>query len=638
MCGCTGWDVEPSFDGPIGPSDALLCPPGQTLNRALGDACCPAGTLGTVDGCVPAGVRSCPDGFDHDGTGCVPMLADNCALGMMALPGETCREVAPCGMTTWGEIPIDAATEHVDAAFAGASDGSAAAPWTTIAAALASASDGDTIALAAGRYEEDVVPDLRVQIWGRCPAMVEIAGTISFFTNHDAALRDVAVTGPVVVSGSTGVIVDRVWLHDNPEQALTSRDDLGPTDVTVTRSLIEQNTGTGILAASGTVTVNASVVRDNDGRGASLQNGEGTISGSIFARNREVGIFSQDSLASVTATLVHSTRRIDTGERGSGIIVQGQDGTAMIRASVISDNSSSGISMVGANATIVDTTVRRTQTEDNGTFGRAVILQNGVGAVTGCSIEDNSVISILVSGADATIDRTLVSGTKPDALVGDDGNGIVVQNEPGTDRRSDVTIRSSVIRNNVTAGVLAVGSDLELEGSRVHDTATGFFAASGFGVAISSIGGRSADGVLRGNVIENNMLAAVLVDDSPAVIEATLVRDEPSLGAVLIDADVALRDNIIDRIGGDGITVLSETSVSLATVVRSLIMNSGRAGIALFGGDLALSQSGTTCSGFDVAAERAFVFDDLGENLCGCPAPDRDCALVSPGLQPLIVR
>src|SRR5690242_5980874 len=65
---------------------------------------------------IPAG--GCARGFEHDGIDtCQPILpASTCPAGRMAIPGEpACREVAPCGPGTYGDIPVDDATQFVDA-------------------------------------------------------------------------------------------------------------------------------------------------------------------------------------------------------------------------------------------------------------------------------------------------------------------------------------------------------------------------------------------------------------------------------------------------------------------------------------------------------------------------------------------
>ena len=90
----------------------------------LGPQGCTFGDKTLDDGsCRPAGVPAdrCGQGFVAESGACSAVLpATPCPPGWMALPGETsCREVAPCGDQTWGNIPVDATTEHVDGNYVG---------------------------------------------------------------------------------------------------------------------------------------------------------------------------------------------------------------------------------------------------------------------------------------------------------------------------------------------------------------------------------------------------------------------------------------------------------------------------------------------------------------------------------------
>jgi hypothetical protein len=120
------------------------------------------------------------------------------------LPGETtCREDAPCGQDTYGDIPVDEETEFVDAARPAA-----------------------IVAGAAGRYEEDArIFGKPVRLWGRCPRQVERVGTgeasaaVTVLRERASAseLRDLAVTGPgmaLLVDGAASVPLARVWVHE----------------------------------------------------------------------------------------------------------------------------------------------------------------------------------------------------------------------------------------------------------------------------------------------------------------------------------------------------------------------------------------------------------------------------------------
>src|SRR5262245_27391833 len=183
--GCKGETAEESTPPPA------VCLAGQWLRDdgtciaagLLFDMPCPPGEWQRDGECIPAGVPpdGCAPGFVHDGDrGCEAILPAPCPPGLMAVPGETtCREVAPCAASTWGDIPTDPSTQYVDASYAGMdSDGTALKPWTTIQTAVDAAVTGATIAIAAGSYVGDVIVSGKsVRLWGVCPALVEIVGT-----------------------------------------------------------------------------------------------------------------------------------------------------------------------------------------------------------------------------------------------------------------------------------------------------------------------------------------------------------------------------------------------------------------------------------------------------------------------------
>ena len=179
---------------------------------------CPPGELELSDGsCQAAGVppEACAAGFVADGQqGCEPTLpASPCPVGTMAVPGEaTCREVAPCGSGTWGDIPVTTSTEHVDKSYTGGnSDGGPQQFWTTIADGYAAAAAGAIVAIAAGSYAEELVIDGKaVRLWGRCPGQVEVVGptedaaAITIGLGADGTeVRDLAITGVASVVQDT---------------------------------------------------------------------------------------------------------------------------------------------------------------------------------------------------------------------------------------------------------------------------------------------------------------------------------------------------------------------------------------------------------------------------------------------------
>ncbi|MEQ9321077.1 MAG: hypothetical protein RIF41_18080, partial [Polyangiaceae bacterium] len=184
-------------------------------------AACAVGERAIDGGCMGPGIapEACASGFVSDDLGgCAPVLPPApCEDGATALPGDaTCRPIAECGSEPWGLIETVVDTVYVDAASSGG-DGSLAAPFPTLAEAVATASSGSTIAVAAGSYQGDLaLGDVPLTIWGRCPALVSIVGGIDIAGPGEVTLRGLAITGTgigVDVYRSHVQLVD-LWLHD----------------------------------------------------------------------------------------------------------------------------------------------------------------------------------------------------------------------------------------------------------------------------------------------------------------------------------------------------------------------------------------------------------------------------------------
>ena len=113
-----------------------------------------------------------------------------------------------CGSGKWGDIPIDGQTQHVDQSFTGVSEGTSAAPWTTISEGVAAVASGGLVAIAAGSYIEDVVISGKpVRLHGVCPQQVELVG----IGGEPGALfiqaRPTEVQGIAIRGASIGVVL-----------------------------------------------------------------------------------------------------------------------------------------------------------------------------------------------------------------------------------------------------------------------------------------------------------------------------------------------------------------------------------------------------------------------------------------------
>ena len=493
---------------------SIGCGEDSTPKQAAGNAQdagvgCAPGTLVQDDGtCLAAGPAAfgCAEGFTAaDDGGCEPVLpADECADGLVAVPGDArCRPLADCGDGTWGSIPVDATTEYVDASYAGAdSDGTAARPWPTIGEGVTAAQAGAIVAVAEGSYAEAVALEKPVRLLGRCPSLVEVAGPASAFGTivissgaDGAEVRGLAIAGGgagIAASGVTGVTVSEVWIHDTGAYGFDAETALGPTDVTMTDSLIERARNAGGFLVGAGVSFERTVIR-----------------------------------ASVPGPL----------STGRGVLLRASPGaadrgSASLDRCVLSDNAESAAYVAGGDLSIEASVIRRTQPNAQSEGGRAVNAQLGpAGSRSSVTIrtsvfEDNRSAGIALIGSDAIVEGTVVRRTELERSTGGYGMGMAVEMDRDTMTPASLEVRSSLIEASKEAGVLVLGSPATIASTILRGAEGSFGGVFGDGVAVVSLYGQ-ATLALRGCVLASNGRADVTAFGASASLRANLLDCSP---------------------------------------------------------------------------------------------------------------
>ncbi|WP_437752274.1 right-handed parallel beta-helix repeat-containing protein [Sorangium sp. So ce1389] len=676
---------------PAGLPPDMPCPPGEMPLDGGGcqpagvppDMPCAPGEMPLPSGsCQRAGVPpvACGQGFEPDGRrGCEPILPEGmCPPGQMAIPGDVdCEEVAPCGDGDYGSIPVDATTQFVNGAYAGTdSDGTRAKPWKRIQEGIDHARASAIVAVAAGIYAEDLrVRARRVRLWGRCPSLVEVVGTgeevATLAVVEGAAsgseVRALAITGPGLgffTTGASDVIVEHVWIHDTRSEGLHVEDTLGPTSVAVRasliegaedvavgligsettfettvirdtqpgrdgtfgvgivsqnsaqgrarlalrRSLLEQNRTIGVYILGSDATIEATVLRDTQpdsdgmlGRGLeieyypeTLERANVTVRESLLEHNHEFGVFVAASDATIETTVVRDTQPHSDGTGGAAIEIEddgrGRRAALALRTSLLENNLGTGLRIEGSDATVEATVVRGTQPSSGGSLGRAVEVlstrkERAALSLRTSLLEHNHDTGVLVEGASAEVEATVVRDTEP-AGQGTDGIGIRAQGDRETGERALLTLRASLLEQNRYLGVHVLGSDATIEESVVRDTQPHSDGTAGHGIAIQHFPAtrERAKATLRAVRLSQNHEVGVLVAGSDATIEATVVRDtranrDGSGGyGVAIQyergrSEVAIRASSLEKNREFGISVHASDATIEATVVRDTQSN-----------------------------------------------------------------
>jgi len=481
--------------------------------------------------CLETGVPAdaCAEGFEPDEQqGCVPVLpADECPPGQIAIPGDKeCHELAPCPEARYGDAPVDATTEFVDAAYGGNdSDGSSDKPWKTIAEAIGAAAPTAVIAVAAGTYKEGFPSQGKaVRIWGRCPRMVEIVGqavgyaTVELSNGNGAELHTLSVSGAsygVNVTGATGVVLDRVRIHDTVNEGIFASNQLGPAAVSVRGCLVERAVSIGIAADHATVSVEDSAVRETLDAGTApedkgfavygLGGSHVTVTRSLVSK-AYAGVGVNGSEGSVDGVVIR-----DTQVAVSDIAVPNQPRKLSLGGSVIERYGQYGV-FTDADVTVTTTVFRDVVPSPEVVAPTAVALNKGAtGSIEDCLVE-RAAAGLVVRAASATAKGTAFrDGTLPGAIVVDG---------------STADLQSSTFERSTVAGILLQASSATLHEITVRETA----AKDGF----------YGDGVV---------IRLGSIDISAARIDDNARCGASNFGGTMRIGDVGLECNLVDLDG-----------------------------------------------------------------------------------------
>lgn len=339
---------------------------------------------------------------------------------------------------------------------------------------------------------------------------------------------------------------------------------------------------------------------------------------------------------------VHDTAGIGIQTAPLGILVG-----VTVRQTLVERASELGIGIVGGTAVIEETAVRDTAPNPaDMRHGRGVeIVEAPMGPATVASlrsvvVERNHDLGVAIGGATVTIDSVLVRDMLPQASDQLGGRGVNVQpiwwaNDPQP-TRGNLTLTRSVVERSVDLGLFVAGSDANVEHTVIRDTMPIPDGRFGRGLDLEAVDyfvspsdtepilTDSAALVLRGSLVDRSVDVGVLVSGSRAGIEGVLVR--------------ATDKRNLTETYGDGISVTDAQGLAAdATVSGTLVIDSARAGIGLWGSVLSVGTTVLECNAFDVAIEPGFdgtasSLNDGGENACGCNQVWAPCQAVSTSL------
>lgn len=547
-----------------------------------------------------------------------------CGVDEAHFPGEPgCARVGgACPVGDWAEaLPGDRPVVYVRPGASAGGDGSAGAPFATIAEAITAVPDGGVVALAKGSYDEAVQLRGGVALWGACVAETFVASTSASasaatigVTGAGAELRNLRVGGArpgiwvagasrslvvedVIVAGATrgGVIAGNgarltatslVVRDTQPAAGGTFGTGIEVTagaQLELTRGAVERSRDLGMYAGGATVALTSVVFRDTlgqvspDGYGFGLEVGAGaeaSLTAVAVERNRGVGLFVYDgAVVSVTDVVVRATAGAGpTQQNGRGVTVQ-DGGEVIATRLLLAENRELGLwaGGVGTRVTLDDVVVRDTLTA-GGAAGHGLGVEWGPEVtVRRGHFARNAASGLYVAGLETSLsvaDLVVVDTTGSSA----DGQG------RGLAAQEDATLsiaRARLLRNRTIALYAGAGATISAEDLVIEDTLP--FTTGELGRGVHAQLGARVD-----------LLRAVIERSTDAGVEAV------GLGTVVSLTDVAIRDTrseVLEGLLGRGLEVQDGARVTLARVALD---GNRDAGIAAFG-------AGTSVEGLDVA-------------------------------------
>lgn len=489
-----------------------------------------AGTAWAVVAPAAPALLPCPAGWiergDREAPSCDPWpegVRPACGAGEAWFPGaDGCRRIgAECPAGDWPEeLPPETDVRYVRAGAPAGGDGSRAAPFGTIAAAIEAAPIGATIAVARGTYPEGIVPRTDQTIRGVCAAETRIAAPAEFGRNGTitagaagVTIRDLSVGGDV-----PGIFVSGMLASMRVEGVI-----------------VEGTRPTGIVARYGAMLIARDLAVRSTRSAADGTSGQGLIAfaGAQLDLERvevvashEAGVlaFGAGTTVRARSLAVRATTAPPADPHpGHGIVVD--DGAVVeLEASVLEDNLRIGAGVWdGGLLRITDTIIRGTR----GAFSMRTpkgwaLSAIGPGTILDVSrvvCEDNQSRGIVVGQeAHAALVDLIVRDTIPPSSNVGEGAGLHV------DYAADAEVERAVLARNqrVGAGVW-LDATLRLRDVSIVDTQLGHGSDLAAALAVSERGTLTGERIaVRG---ARARAVHVATAGSSAVLTETVVED-----------------------------------------------------------------------------------------------------------------
>ncbi len=417
--------------------------------------------------------------------------------------------------------------------------------YSTIAAALAVASDGDTIAVQSGNYTETLVIDHSLTIRGDSPQITIVDG------NGGGAVFAIVPTATVTIENLTL----QNGYNDNGGGGIYNEGTL-----TVTNSIIKNNEakseegGGGILNETGaTMVMTATIVTGNQATfGAGIFNGGVlTIENSAVTQNTTKGP-SPETGGGIENDGILILRNSEVSGNVVGGILEGDDGGGIENAgileisnSVIYDNvASAGVgggidNITTGQATIISSTIRDNSGGAGGGINNEGTLWLSHSLVyTNTATNTDFAFSIGGGGIrnNAAGAITVTNSTVGGNLAYEGGGGGLLNRTIS----ATVLLRSSTFYHNLGSSIYNLTGTVTLSNTLIGDNLTGGsdFNCGGHTTGIVSDGSNldsgTSCGLGIGDLIETNPMLGPLQDNGGPTLTHALEVDSPAVDVTTV--------------------------------------------------------------------------------------------------------
>ncbi|MFH2007525.1 MAG: right-handed parallel beta-helix repeat-containing protein [bacterium] len=490
-------------------------------------------------GCLQVGVTQCATGFESDGAGgCAPILpAAECPPGTLAILGETACQ--PVGV------------EQCSPGFA--SDGAGGcAPILPEGVC-----PPDTLAVL-GEATCQPIDTCGTGIWGN----IQPDGSTLYV---DGATGNDAWPGTDASPLAT-VSQALVLVADDGQIAVAAGD--YAERLTLSRPVRLRG------RCSSLVTLRGVRFLGNDVPPVSIVDGaDGSVLSGVTLTGDAEGLV----LRAATGVLVEEVQIVEPVRYG---VRADYEAEGLLRRVVISGAKRCGVYQTGASLAFEQADIRRTQTDDDSSFGRGVSVECssvtgacGSFSITGSVLTENTESSIYSSGVELTVADSVIRDTQLSPWNNRSARGIHSScNNDG--ECGPLTVSGSVIANNGELGVAINGTDVDITQTTIRDTWSSAAQAMGWGIGTECHQLSGQCGALH---VGNSRIAG------NTELGVSTAGYETRLESTIIEATLPAAEADTFGLGVNAVCSLYVPDCGSLTFERSLVQNNRSAGVALSG-------------------------------------------------------